>query len=208
MGTRPGSEAAESRQRQAGFARSAGSEAHGDGTDKKVYRTIVEVRVNHGLGGGVVVDAAKGLVATNFHVVSGATKGVVVFSSDKDRKEYAIDGFVAALPGRDLAILHVQAGDKKLTALELAQKLPEQGETVYVFGSSVGLSGTVARGMVAAIRSSQDLADLWDRKEGKGFFKRVLGYDMGCTWIQHDAAGLARQQRRTASQRAGQGLGA
>ena len=48
----------------------------------QVNPAIVEVRTEHGRGSGFVIDADKAWVATNFHVVSGATKGNVVFASD------------------------------------------------------------------------------------------------------------------------------
>ena len=59
---------------------------------------------------------------------------------------------------------------------------------MYAFGSSIALSGTVSNGMVTAIRTGPELRSLWDRKEGKGFFKSVLRYDEDCVWIQHCAA--------------------
>ena len=152
---------------------------------EKALAAIVEIRTDHSLGSGVVVDAAKGLVATNLHVVGGATKCVVALLSDRYGKQYPVDGFVAALPGRDLAILHVRAGDRKLAALELAPSLPKQGEVVYAMSTS-SCTG-VSDGIVTAIRTGQELADLWDRREGKGFFKTVFRYEMDCTWIQHDS---------------------
>jgi S1-C subfamily serine protease len=171
--------------------RDAGKQAHAAAMNpmtsviKKAMRAIVAVRTDQGLGSGVVVDAAKRLIATNFHVVGGATKGVVVFLADKDGKEYPIDGYVEALRGRDLAIVHVQAGDMKLAALELAPNTPRKGDVIYAMG--VSSCSSVSNGAVTAICSGQDLADLWDRREGKGFFKTVLGYDMDGAWIQHNA---------------------
>ena len=124
------------------------------------------------------------------------------------RTEYPIDGFIAALPGKDLAILHIQTGDKKLKSLHLAEKVPEQGEAVYVFGSSVGLSGTISHGVVMAIRSGQELADLFDRKDE---WQRLLQSRVGLRYGRDVGSALrpdvARRHRRTAGQRAGRFLG-
>ena len=43
-------------------------------------------------------------------------------------------------------------------------------------------------GTLTAIRTGQELAEFWDGKEGKGFFKTIFRYDMDCLWVQHDAA--------------------
>jgi S1-C subfamily serine protease len=156
---------------------------------RKVNPAIAEVRAGHVLGCGVVIDAAKALVATNLHILSRASKVALLFPSDKTDKEYPVDGFLVALPGRDLVILHVQAGDKKLTALPLASKLPERGETVYGFGTAGNvrprLMGTIAKGTVTSIRAGRELADLFDRNRGKGHSRTHLPYDPDSVWIQH-----------------------
>ena len=112
----------------------------------------------------------------------------VVFTADKDGKQYLAEGFLEVVPTKDLALIKIVPGDRKLHQLKMAEKIPEQGETVYAFGSSIALSGTVSNGMVTALRTGKELADFWDRKEGKGFFKSVLRYDNDCMWIQHNAA--------------------
>ena len=58
---------------------------------------------------------------------------------------------------------------------------------MYTFGSSIGLSGTIAHGTVSAIRTGKELAQMWDRENGKGFFKTNYRYDMDCVWVQHCA---------------------
>jgi hypothetical protein len=153
----------------------------------KVKPSVVEVRCDNGLGSGFVVDDKAGLVFTNFHVVNGTKHCMVTFPADKDDKQYPTLGYLEVLPEKDLCLLKIVPGARKLQKLKMAEQLPQPGEPVYTFGSSIGLSGTVAHGNVAAIRSGKELADLWDRQHGKGAFKSEFRYDMDCVWIQHDA---------------------
>ena len=52
---------------------------------KRVNPSIVRVKVDNALGSGCVVDAALGIIATNFHVVRGCTKCSVCFPARKIR---------------------------------------------------------------------------------------------------------------------------
>ena len=150
---------------------------------------IVAVRTERGYSTGFVVDGVKGWVATSFHVVQQATKAEVVFASDRDGKPYSVDGFVKALPGKDLVVLHVRAGGKSLQALKLADKPPEPGDSVYAAcGATCGLIGTILSGTATALVSGRELAALCDREEGTGSFDVLVGYDADCTWISDDAA--------------------
>jgi hypothetical protein len=152
---------------------------------------VVEIRTDRDetFGSGFVVDAKAGLVFTDFHVVEGATKCWVIFPADKDEKRYETEGFVAVLPEKDICLLKIVPGSKKLQSLKIAEKIPDQGEPVFAFGSSAGMSGTVSHGIVTAIRSGKEVAELWDRWKGKGFFKSLMRMDMDCVWIQHCCAG-------------------
>ena len=46
----------------------------------------------------------------------------------------------------------------------------------------------MASGIVTAVRSGKEVAQLWDRWKGKGFFKGTMRLDMDCVFIQHCAA--------------------
>ena len=158
---------------------------------KRVNPSVVEIRNTeergHSLGSGFVVDAKMGLIFTNFHVVNDAKQITVVFTADKDGKEYPTEGFLEVLPEKDLCLLKMVPGAKKLQQLKVADKLPVQGEPVYTFGSSITLSGTVAHGMVTSIRNGLEIRTIFDQFNGKGCFKSTLHYDNDCVWIQHDA---------------------
>ena len=97
-------------------------------------------------GSGVIVDAKKGLILTNAHVVNGS-KNITVTLKDGRRK-------LAKLLGRDLktdiAVLQIHANH--LTAIPIADSSQVQiGDWVAAIGSPFGLNQTVTSGMVSAL---------------------------------------------------------
>jgi len=96
-------------------------------------------------GSGVIVDGARGLVITNFHVVRNARAVQVGL---KDGRQLPADP-VAFAPELDLAVLRI--GAKDLPSLELgdSSKL-EVGDYVVAIGNPFGLGQTVTSGIVSA----------------------------------------------------------
>ena len=113
-------------------------------------------------GSGVIVDAARGLVVTNFHVVENAR---VVEVGLKDGRHVAADP-VALAPDVDIAVLRI--GARGLTALPLGDsgKLAV-GQTVVAIGNPFGLGQTVTAGIVSAT----------DRPLGQDDFRRFVQTD-------------------------------
>lgn len=103
------------------------------------------------LGSGVIVDARKGYILTNNHVINGADE-IKVQLIDRRVIEAEI---VGTDPKSDLAVLQIKA--KNLTALKLgdSDKL-RVGEWVLAIGSpfSQNLSHTVTAGIVSALGRS------------------------------------------------------
>ena len=101
-----------------------------------------------GLGSGFFVDT--NLIATNFHVIEGASRGTVKLVEQET--EYTIEDFMAIDKNNDLAILQVAAPD--------VQPLPfgdsdtvEVGDAVYVASNPKGyFEGTFSDGIISAIR--------------------------------------------------------
>jgi S1-C subfamily serine protease len=104
-------------------------------------------RVVAGQGSAVVIDA-EGLLATNTHVVDGATAVTVVLA---DGTRHAAE-VVGTDPTTDLAVLRVDATD--LPAAPLAEDLPAVGSTAVAIGSPFGLDGSVTAGVVSALDRS------------------------------------------------------
>ncbi|HEX7958727.1 MAG TPA: trypsin-like peptidase domain-containing protein, partial [Terriglobales bacterium] len=100
-----------------------------------------------GQGSGFVFDH-EGHILTNNHVISGARQ-VEVTTSDKKKYRAKVIG---ADPIRDLAVIQISA--EKLTPVVLGDsKALIVGQKVYAIGNPFGLSGTMTRGIISAIRS-------------------------------------------------------
>src|SRR3954468_19666918 len=104
-------------------------------------------------GSGVIVDAAKGYVVTNFHVIKDAQQVVVTL---KDRRQFQAK-LVGTDPGTDIALLKIEA--KKLQALRLGNSdTLNVGDFVVAIGNPFGLGQTVTSGIISALgRSGLDI---------------------------------------------------
>ncbi len=96
-------------------------------------------------GSGVIVDSARGLVVTNFHVIRNAT-AVEIGLRDGRRAPAELMG---AAPALDLAILRISLPN--LPSLPLAESSKLQvGDYVVAIGNPFGLGQTVTAGIVSA----------------------------------------------------------
>ena len=101
------------------------------------------------LGSGVIVDAKKGYILTNNHVVENADE-ITVTLHDKRHFEAKI---VGRDPDADLAVIQVEADH--LTELTMADSSTLQvGDFVVAIGNPFGLEQTVTSGIVSALGRS------------------------------------------------------
>ncbi len=108
-------------------------------------------RVQQSLGSGVVVDATKGYVLTNNHVVAGADDISVTVANGHTVKAKVL----GTDPDTDLAVLQIPVADNKLTALRLADSSKLRvGDFVVAIGEPFGLGQTVTSGIVSALGRS------------------------------------------------------
>ncbi len=104
-------------------------------------------QISQGSGTGIILSE-DGYIATNAHVVSGATTVKVVLNDETE--------FDAEIVGNDaktdLAVLKIEAKDLKPAEFGDSDKLV-QGETVVAIGNPYGLelAGTVTAGIVSAL---------------------------------------------------------
>lgn len=96
----------------------------------------------YNLGSGFFIDSGE--VVTNFHVVAGADR-IQVTTSDK--KTYEVEQVLGYDEKIDLAILKVNSQNESLKESKEGIKT---GETIYILGSPLGLTGTFADGMVSS----------------------------------------------------------
>jgi len=111
-------------------------------------------REEQAIGSGVIVDATKGYILTNNHVVAQADKVVVRLNDDRqfDAKIIGTD------PQTDLAVLQIKAD--KLTALPLGDSDKLQvGDFVVAIGSPFNLRQTVTSGIVSGLGRTTDMDD-------------------------------------------------
>jgi len=97
-------------------------------------------------GSGVVIDAARGLVLTNNHVVGEGSAILVVL---QDKRQFTAE-LVGTSPGTDLAVLRIPP--ERLVAAPLANSdTAEVGDYVVAIGNPFGLGQTVTAGIVSAL---------------------------------------------------------
>jgi len=110
---------------------------------------VVEIETDSGaLGSGFFFTSAC-MVLTNHHVIEGAETIILRTSS---RKLYTAQ-VLAKDEQRDLALLSTNAHMCNFLELEETEK-PHVGQEVFAIGSPLGLSGTVTRGIVSAMRTT------------------------------------------------------
>lgn len=149
-----------------------------------VERGVVQIdgyewNMRTSLGSGFVVDKARRLVVTNYHVISQATKADVAFS---DGTRYGVEGYRAVEPRCDLAILQLNGLPENAVELKLQTALPRKGEDVIAQGNPLGAKFVVTFGHVSTVASLEDLSP------DSQAFLRHQGTDLPTNrWIGHDA---------------------
>lgn len=148
-----------------------------------VMPSVVTIRVKRGdmeasLGSGFFFRDDE-TIATNFHVIRGATSATVVLHNGR---VISVVGFIAAVPGKDLALLRLDRNVEGAIPLATSDVPPKQAESVVALGAPHRLSGTVSDGIVSAIRKGHELSATLP-----GVYGYIFAYDMDATWVQTTA---------------------
>jgi Do/DeqQ family serine protease len=101
------------------------------------------------IGSGVIVDAAKGYVLTNHHVVEQADSIKVRLTDDRIYEAKLI----GSDPDSDLALVQIKAEKIKALPLGDSEKM-EVGDFVVAIGNPFGIGQTVTSGIVSALGRS------------------------------------------------------
>jgi S1-C subfamily serine protease len=103
-----------------------------------------------GQGSGFILDK-QGLILTNNHVIGNAQPGnISVTLSDKHQYKAKVE---AVDKGHDLALLRINAPNLVPAKLAESSSGLVVGQRVYAIGNPFGLSGTMTRGIISAIRT-------------------------------------------------------
>jgi S1-C subfamily serine protease len=142
----------------------------------RVKQSVVTVHATGGegdsSGSGFFIGDSK-TIATNFHVVEGATEITIELP---DRTQLKSSGFTRAIPEFDIALITLATSVPQIRPLELATAEPEQGERVFAFGSPKGLTNTVSDGIVSAVRTGAELKTFLSQSD--------VGSSPACRWVQ------------------------
>lgn len=106
-------------------------------------------RKEQAAGSGVIVDAARGFILTNNHVIKDAEQVIITL---KDRRQFPAK-LVGTDPGTDIAVLQISAPN--LSALRIGDSDALQvGDYVMAIGNPFGIGQTVTSGIVSALGRS------------------------------------------------------
>lgn len=123
------------------FCQGGGNGGGADGSQQQKFMA---------LGSGVIIDAAKGYVVTNNHVVENATS-IKVQLSDGRRFDAKV---VGKDPRSDIALIQLK-DPKNLTAIKIADSDNLRvGDYTVAIGNPYGLGETVTSGIVSALGRS------------------------------------------------------
>ena len=113
----------------------------------KVNRSITQ---DGGFGSGFFVK--PNLIATNYHVIKGASARDIMYKRVDKKGFHSIKSVRAVDSKHDLAILEVPWTRVKLSPIGYSD-LVKKGEEVYVSGNPKGFEGTFSDGKLSAIRT-------------------------------------------------------
>ncbi|TBR07836.1 MAG: PDZ domain-containing protein [Lysobacter sp.] len=116
---------------------------------RRMFPELTQERVNESLGSGVIVDAARGLILTNHHVIEGADQVSVTLADGRTLQAESL----GSDPDTDIAVMRVRG--EKLQALPLADSdRLKVGDFVVAVGNPFGIGQTVTSGIVSAVGRS------------------------------------------------------
>ncbi|MFQ1627196.1 trypsin-like peptidase domain-containing protein, partial [Lysobacter zhanggongensis] len=116
---------------------------------RRMFPNVPQERIEQSLGSGVIVDAARGLVLTNHHVIEGADEVSVTLSDGRTMEAE----FVGSDPDTDVAVMKIPADGLQEIPLADSGAL-RVGDFVVAVGNPFGIGQTVTSGIVSAVGRS------------------------------------------------------
>ena len=114
-----------------------------------------------GLGSGVIIDAAKGYILTNNHVISGADKITVYVNPGDGSEEKTYEAtLIGSSESNDIAVLKIDATGLNAAAFGDSDQL-EVGELAVAIGNPMGqVHGSVTAGIISAVEQELTIDDV------------------------------------------------
>ncbi|HYY98450.1 MAG TPA: tetratricopeptide repeat-containing serine protease family protein [Pyrinomonadaceae bacterium] len=142
------------------FAMSARAEEPLPDLVRRVKPSVVSV-ITYNAAGEVALTGSgffirPGEILTNLHVVEGAHHAEIRTFEGKG-KTYPVDGLVNVDREGDLVVLSVGMPAERARVAEATTVVPEEGEKIFVIGNPLRLEGSVADGIVSAVREVPSL---------------------------------------------------
>src|SRR5437868_5675717 len=130
---------------------------------RRVKPSVVSV-ITYNAAGEVALTGSgffirPGQVLTNLHVVEGAHHAEIRTFEGKG-KTYQVKGLVDVDGDGDLAVLSIDMPAERTRAVELTAVVPDEGERIFVIGNPLRLEGSVADGIVSAVREVPNLGHI------------------------------------------------
>ncbi|HEV2912676.1 MAG TPA: tetratricopeptide repeat-containing serine protease family protein [Pyrinomonadaceae bacterium] len=100
-----------------------------------------------------------GQVVTNLHVIEGAHHAEIR-TFDGKGKTFPVDAILDVDLEGDLAILGISMPPERARSLEISSSVPEEGEKIFVIGNPLRMEGSIADGIVSAVREVPNLAKI------------------------------------------------
>jgi len=121
---------------------------------QKTVNSVVTIETDNALGSGFFIG--NNLVATNYHVIDGASSAIIILNSTS--QTYKVEGYVAKDETNDLVILKVSY--LKGMPLKFATKNVKQGDDILAIGSPKGIPATISKGIVSNLNSEIKLIQI------------------------------------------------
>ncbi|HEX3560027.1 MAG TPA: tetratricopeptide repeat-containing serine protease family protein [Pyrinomonadaceae bacterium] len=130
---------------------------------RRVKPSVVSV-ITYNAAGEVALTGSgffirPGQVLTNLHVVEGAHHAEIRTFEGKG-KTYKVAGLVEVDEDGDLAVLSVDMPAGRASVVETTSVIPDEGERIFVIGNPLRLEGSVADGIVSAVREVPSLGSI------------------------------------------------
>lgn len=112
------------------------------------FEFFMEYQPREGTGSGVVVDARRGIILTNNHVIGNAHRIEVTLADGKNYKA----SLVGSDPETDIGVIQIVDPPANLTAVTFGDSTNlEIGQRVLAIGNPFGLSRTLTQGIVSSL---------------------------------------------------------